>query len=100
MKIFRSVTSQCSVCSGTYGVDTLQIAWDENGDPLLVLAENWLCDPTEMYKEAVSLGKDKWPPAGIHPDNKYDGNDPIEAKLRGNGWHPLWLCVQLILTSP
>ena len=79
--------------------------------PLAVVAENFLCHP-EVYSNRVDefffdLDLDQecasfiiqvlldeakkteegnlWHPADIHPDSQYDGGDPLEAKLRGNG---------------
>ena len=64
----------------------LQVAWEKSGEPLLLLAEDFLCDPEALVKEAINMTPEQWPFAGIHDDSQYKGTDPIERKLRGNGY--------------
>ena len=70
---------------------------ENSNEPLLVLAENFLCDPEKFVTEAINMRPEQWPAAGIHDDSQYDGKDPVERKLRGNGCSA---CPLLPCTAP
>jgi len=62
--------------------ESFTVAWDATNTPIVVTADNFLCDPESMVQEAIGFDEQKrWQPADIHPDLEYKGDDPLEVTL-------------------